>query len=89
MARIAGSPGADHAAAAAILARSVYNADVGIAAIRANDDENQPRNTVFLCIAIGDDHHLQTIALPGDHYRLRNYAIIGRLNFLRKILEDL
>jgi hypothetical protein len=44
---------------------------------------------VFLCIAIGDDHHLQTIALPGDHYRLRNYAVIGLLNFLRKILEDL
>ena len=83
------SPGADHAAAAAILAQSVYKADVGIAAIRANDDENQPRNTVFLCVAIGDDHHLQTIALPGDHYRLRNYAVIGLLNFLRKILDGL
>jgi nicotinamide-nucleotide amidase len=83
------SPGADHARAAAMLARSVYQADVGIAAIRANDDENQPRNTVFLCISIGDDHHLQTVALPGDNFRMRNYAVIGLLNFLRKILERL
>ena len=80
------SLGADHAAAAAVLARSAYNADVGIAAIRANDDDDQPRNTVFLCVAIGDDHHLQTISLPGDRYRLRNYAVINLLNFLRKIL---
>jgi nicotinamide-nucleotide amidase len=81
------SPGADHARAAAMLARSVYQADVGIAAIRANDDENQPRNTVFLCVSIGNDHHLQTVALPGDNFRMRNYAVIGLLNFLRKILE--
>ncbi len=82
------SPGADHAVAAAILARSVYGADIGIAAIRANDDDDQPRNTVFLCVAMGGDNHLQTISLPGDRFRLRNYAVINLLNFLRKILES-
>jgi len=84
----ADSPGADHAVAAALLARNAHDTDIGISAIRAQEADNQPRNTVFLCVAIGDDHHLQTIALPGDRFRLRNYAVINLLNFLRKILKN-
>jgi|TARA_B100000315_G_C14045252_1_gene349359 hypothetical protein len=30
--------------------------------------------------------HLDQVALPGDKTRLRNYAVISLLNYMRKVL---
>jgi len=76
------------AAAAARQARDAFGADIGIAAIRPLREEGHSTGTVFLNLAIGDDHHAAIVDLPGDRNRLRNYAVINLLNFLRQTLAD-
>jgi nicotinamide-nucleotide amidase len=76
----------EQAAAAAKGVRETFAADVGIAAVRADADEGQASGTVFLAVAMGGDVHMSNAALPGDRRRLRNYAVISLVNFLRKTL---
>ena len=79
-------PGADSAAEAAASVRCDFRTDVGLAVIAARRQDEQPRGTVFLNLAIGDAQYPQTVSLPGDRNRFRNYAVISVLNFLRKTL---
>ena len=39
-------------------------------------------------LAIGEGQFGQTVSLPGDRNRFRNYAVINVLNFLRKTLSE-
>jgi nicotinamide-nucleotide amidase len=78
----------DRATAAAARVRTEFTADVGIAAIAPEPSAGHPPGTVFLGIAIGDRQFTATVALPGDRNRLRNYAVISLLNFLRKTLPS-
>ena len=78
--------GDGRAAAAAHDLRTTLGADVAIAAAAPGPNEDQPPGTVFLGISIGDRQLSERIALPGDRKRVRNYAVISLLNFLRKTL---
>ena len=49
-------------------------------------DEDVPSGTVFLGIVAENAEHATTVALPGDHRRLRAYAVISLLDFARKTL---
>ncbi len=81
-------PGGERAIAAAARARDHFGADVGLAAVGVGEAEDLPRGTVFLGIALPDARHTASVALPGDRNRLRNYAVISLLNFLRKTLAQ-
>ena len=75
------------AVAAAGRLRDRFGTDVGVAAICAEENDGQPRGTVYLGIALAGRQHATSVALPGDRNRLRNYAVISLLNFLRKVLD--
>ncbi|MBT5897270.1 MAG: CinA family nicotinamide mononucleotide deamidase-related protein [Rhodospirillaceae bacterium] len=81
-------PGADSAAAAAIGARRDFGTDVGLAVTAARAHDEQPPGTVFMNLAMGEAQYAQTVSLPGDRARFRNYAVINVLNFLRKTLME-
>ena len=76
----------DRAAAAAAKVREDFGADVGIAAAAPGVQEGYPRGTVFLHIEAPEGPYAQEVALPGDRARLRNYAVISLLDFVRKRL---
>ena len=82
-----GPTGEDRALGAAEHARSELGADVGLAAVTPLADGDDLPGTVFLGLALGEHHHAQRISLPGDRGRMRNYSVIGALNFLRKTLS--
>jgi len=66
--------------------RKLLGADVGLAALdgAAGDDAAMPaRGTVLLGLALGDTADCETVRLPGDRHRLRQYAVISLLNALR------
>jgi nicotinamide-nucleotide amidase len=93
----AAEPAEKRAIAEAARARDTLGADIGIAAIRPSRDEGHPNGMVFLGIVTsigGHDgardgaEHLDSVALPGDKTRLRNYAVISLLNYLRKVLGE-
>jgi nicotinamide-nucleotide amidase len=77
---------AEGAAKAAARVRRDFGADVGLAVVAAQHRDEQPAGTVFMNLAIGETQHAQSVALPGDRNRFRNYAVINVLNFLRKTL---
>ena len=61
---------------------------MGLAAVAPGADENELPGTVFLGAVIGDRQFSQQASLPGDRDRMRNYSVIGVLNFLRKTLSS-
>ena len=61
--------------------------DVGVAAVLPNPAENARRGTVYLGIVLGNQEFTEHVALPGDRNRLRNYAVISIMNFLRRMLS--
>ena len=77
----------DPAIAAARKAQAAYGTDVGIAAVEAIPSDGQRRGTVYLGIVIGNTEFTELVALPGDRARLRNYAVIGLMNYVRKLLS--
>jgi len=79
---------AKRAAAIAAQVRGSFGADVGIAAVRPYREEGHTPGTVFLSLAIGDQRHETTVDLFGDRTRMRNYTVIGLLNFLRRTLAE-
>ena len=81
-------PGADSAAEAAAGVRCDFGTDVGLAVVAAQARDEQPPGTIFMGLAISAAQHAQTVSLPGDRNRFRNYAVINVLNFLRKSLTD-
>ena len=74
---------------AATSIRHDFGADVGLAVVAAQADDNQPPGTVFMHLDIAGRQHVQMVSLPGDRARFRNYAVINVLNFLRQTLAAL
>ena len=75
-------------AAAAQEARAVFATDVGLAAI-AGERSGEGRNRivpVFLAASIGKAQAAEKVVLPADPRRLRDFAVIGLLNLLRRNL---
>lgn len=79
--------GPERAIAAARKAQVDYSTDVGIAVVEAIASDGQRRGTVYLGIVMGNTEFTELVALPGDRARLRNYAVIGLMNYLRKLLS--
>jgi nicotinamide-nucleotide amidase len=76
------------AAAAAVQVRSEFATAVGLAAIASFPDGNEKDRTVpvFLAAAIGHAPSTEKVILPADPRRLRDFAVIGLLNLLRRSL---
>ena len=79
--------GEDRAIAAARRAKETFGTDVGVAAVLPDPSEDQRRGTVYLGIILGGVEYSEHVALPGDRNRLRNYAVISVMNFLRRLLS--
>lgn len=66
--------------------RRRFGSDVGIAAV-ATPDAGQPMaTTVYFGVSLGDGATAATVKQPGDADRLRQFSVIGLLNFLRQAL---
>jgi nicotinamide-nucleotide amidase len=76
------------AGAAAAEARKRFGTNVGLAAITPEASEGHAPGTVCLAVAIENAQHLETIVLPPDRKRMREFAVINMLNFLRKKLSN-
>jgi len=81
-------PADPQAAAGAMAAgvRKLFAADVGLAAISADDEseaENAARDLVLLAVAIDGEVEVRNVRLPGDRERQRQFVAISLLNFLR------
>lgn len=80
------------AAAMADGARQALGADVGIATLAAaetDDPDTKKRGTVYLGLAFEDRSESHIVHLPGDRNRVRQYAVISLLNYLRRTLLSL
>jgi len=80
-----GAPAEVRAARAAGAVREELGAGVGLAAVAGEASEAKGPRTVavHLAAAIGDRLHGEAVILPADRGRLRDFAVIGLLNFLR------
>jgi nicotinamide-nucleotide amidase len=82
-----GADDAERVLAAARRARDDFGTDIGIAAaLPAVPDPERP-GTVHLALVLPDGEYATTVGLPGDRLRLRNYAVISLLDFLRRRLR--
>jgi len=81
------STGPERAIAAARKVKADYSADVGIAVVEAIASDAQRRGTVYLGVVMGNTEFTELVALPGDRARMRNYAVICLMNYLRKLLS--
>jgi nicotinamide-nucleotide amidase len=70
---------------AAARVRAELGAGVGLAAV-AGEPQAQGAVPVVLAAVLGTEEHGETVLLPGDRRRLREFAVIGLLNHARKIL---
>ena len=69
--------------------RRLLGADVGIATAWAPPPDapgGQRKGTVFLGLALDGETMSEEVRLPGDASRIRQYAVISLLNYLRKCL---
>jgi nicotinamide-nucleotide amidase len=81
--------GADDAArvlAAARRARDDFGTDIGIAAALPAEPDPERPGMVHLGLVMPDGEYETVVGLPGDRLRLRNYAVISLLDFLRRRL---
>ena len=70
-------------------ARRVLGADVGLAVTGVAgpaEQEGQPPGTVWFGLALGDDVESVSVRLPGDRFRIRQFATISLLDLLRRRL---
>lgn len=80
---------AEAAAAMAAGVRRRLGADVGLATTGVAgpaEQEGQPAGTVYLGLAYGAQSEARLVRLPGDRNRVRQYAVISLLDFLRQTL---
>jgi hypothetical protein len=77
------------AAVAAAQVRSEFGTGVGLAAIAGEPSEDKSPRTVPVVFgaAIGEVRHGEPVILPADRGRLRDFAVIGLLNMLRRQLS--
>jgi nicotinamide-nucleotide amidase len=80
--------GEGRALAEAERVKDLFGTDVGLAAVAPGEGDGELPGTVFLGLVIGGGRHAQRISLPGDLKRMRNYSVIGVMNFLRKTLAS-
>ena len=69
--------------------RRLLGADIGIATAWAPAPDapgGQRKGTVYLGLALDDQTMTEEVRLPGDRQRIRQYAVISLLNYLRKTL---
>ncbi|MFP6759485.1 MAG: CinA family nicotinamide mononucleotide deamidase-related protein [Alphaproteobacteria bacterium] len=69
--------------------RRLFGAEVGIATAWAPAPDapgGQRKGTVYLGLALDNQTLTEEVRLPGDHQRIRQYAVISLLNYLRKTL---
>jgi nicotinamide-nucleotide amidase len=78
-------PPRERAIAAAARVRSEHGASVGLAAV-AGEAEARGALPVALAAVLDGGEHGQTVLLPGDRHRLRDFAVINLLDHLRKVL---
>ena len=72
---------------AAAKARTEFGSDVGIAVLADAGVESPPRTLpVTFAVVIGGAEHTDKAILPSDRPRLRDFAVIGLLNVLRRKL---
>lgn len=83
-----GAPPEERAMALASKARKDFGTDVGIAAIEPEPEEGMAPATIIMGVAIGDQTHTNTVIWYPDRERMRNYAVINLLDFLRKTLNE-
>ncbi|NNE83512.1 MAG: hypothetical protein HKN28_06035, partial [Alphaproteobacteria bacterium] len=81
-------PGEKRAAAAAQSARAHFGTDLGIAALLPEDTEDYPPGTVFIAISMQGTRISRSVTLPGALSRIRSYAVISLLDYLRKTLAE-
>ncbi len=77
---------AEAAGALAAGVRRQFGADLGLAATGVAEPEGRdghPPGTVFFGYADGDTPEAMRVRLPGDRRRVREYAVISLLNWLR------
>jgi nicotinamide-nucleotide amidase len=81
-------PPEQRAAAAAARVRSDFGSDVSLAAVAGDGGGNAQSRTlsVFLAATIGKAQAGETVILPADRNRLRDFAVISLLNLLRRNL---
>ncbi len=82
-----GASAEEPALAAARDARQAFGSDFGLAALHLEDGDDGPSKTVALAISSAETEQATTIALPGDRRRLRSFAVISLLNYLRLTLS--
>lgn len=81
------------AAAAGALAEAVrkaFGADVGLSTTGLHDgdfESDLPAGSTFLGIALGAETVVEQVPFPGDRERVRQFAVISLLNFLRLKLK--
>jgi nicotinamide-nucleotide amidase len=72
-------------------ARRLLGADVGLATTGVagpEEQDGQPVGTVFLGVALGERAEATEVRLPGDPDRIRQYAVISALDYLRRRLLE-
>lgn len=72
--------------AAARNARRDFGTDIGIAASLPMTPDPERPGDVHLGVVLPDGDYTTMVGLPGDRLRLRNYAVISLLDFLRRRL---
>lgn len=83
-----GAPPEERAMALAAKARTDFGTDVGIAAIEPEPEEGMAPATIIMGVALGSDTYSNTVIWYPDRERMRNYAVINLLDFLRKTLNE-
>ena len=91
-AETSGTSAEEPALAAARGARQAFGSDFGLAvhledAPHLEDEGAGPSKTVALAISSAETERATRISLPGDRRRLRNFAVISLLNYLRLTLS--
>ena len=81
-----GADPAERAMALAAKACADFGTDVGIAAIEPDPAEGMAPATIVMGAAIGDDTVSDSVIWYPDPERMRNYAVISVLDFLRRTL---
>jgi nicotinamide-nucleotide amidase len=81
------SPNAETAAALAAAVRREAGVDIGLSTCSVDDRtpvSGLRTGTVFIGIATEEGARIETVQLPGDRARIREYAVISALNALRQ-----
>jgi len=71
--------------------RRLLGTDVGLATTGVagpEEQDGQPMGTVFLGLALRDRVEAREVRLPGDPDRIRQYAVISALDYLRRRLLE-